>query len=107
MGVTLYYGYYPKECNHKNVIPYLDCEFCYDMNGKHLPEEFYSLCNEIGEWNQRGLCWVFSDRAKLYEFCADQSVPAEINDYVADPYDICDDYETVYKDDDIFIIWKR
>lgn len=109
MGVTLYYGYYPKECNHKNILPYLnsDSDICEDINGK-LGEEFYKLCNEYGNWNEKAQCWVFFDRAKLYEFCADQSVPATISDYVVDPYeyDWLDDEEE-FKEDDIFIIWKR
>lgn len=96
MGVTLYYGYYPKECNHPKVIPYLSIEDCNCCSGK-LDISCYAMCRTFAEYNADGACWVFSDVTDLFYFASNEVVPTCIATYITEHYE----------DDLIFIIWKR
>ena len=96
MGVTLYYGYYPKECNHPKVLPYLSREACDDCSGK-LDISFYDMCRTFAEYHEDCACWVFSNVVELFYFASKEVVPACLTDYITKHYE----------DDVIFIIWKR
>lgn len=47
MGATYFYGYYPKECNNPNIIPFLNVNndfFDNSINGKHQKKNFMKYC---------------------------------------------------------------
>lgn len=98
MGVTLYYDYYPKECNNDKILGYLrigDGEGG-ECSGKRN-ENFYEKCYVCADWNTYGQCWIFSDACKLFQFASEQDVPVFMSNYITE----------FYEDDMIFIIWKR
>ena len=99
MGRTLYCAYYPKKCNDKEILPFLECydsRLC-ELNGKHVPENFYKTCRELSEYDEDNDCYIFSDSAKLLEFAGRESTPSTLSDC------ICENYNDNY----IFIIWIR
>lgn len=100
MGVTLYYGYYSKKCNDKDILPFLD-EDIYgngEINGKYMPCEFYNTCRELAKYDSKGICFIFDDITKLFDFASRENVPSDMSDYI-----------TYFYSDDIpiFIIWIR
>lgn len=96
MGVTLYYDYYPKECHNDKILKYLKKDEGGDCSGKRS-ENFYEQCNACADWNEYGQCWIFSDVYKLFQFAAEQDVPACMSYYIAQ----------WFANDMVFIIWKR
>ena len=107
MSVDLHWEYYPKECNNKKILPFLNYDICARwMSGKSVPKGFYQACNDLGTWDENNSCWIFDDIEKLYEFAAKEEVPAVISDYIT----LCEylqDAEIEHRADDIFVIWKR
>lgn len=104
MGVTLYYGYYPKECNNQKVLPFLTINDEYNINGSHMSPDFYEALRQYSEWNEDCMCWIFDDNVKLFEFA--KIAPSDMCDYLVDPvfyYFINVEHEP----DDVFIVWKR
>lgn len=96
MSVTLYYDYYPKECNNDKILERLKENEGGDCSGKRS-ENFYEWCNACADWNTYGQCWIFSDANKLFQFAAEQDVPPFMADYIT----------RWFADDMVFIIWKR
>lgn len=107
MSVDLHWEYYPKECNNKHVLPFLD----YDIDarwwsGNSIPREFFERCYEFGNWDEENQCWIFDDPKKLFAFAAKDEVPAGMSDYIT----MCNylqDTDVEHQSDDIFVIWKR
>ena len=106
MGVTLYCSYYPKECDNKKVIPYLDCLYeDFELNGKHMPEGFYdelgNYAEEVKEFSPSGNSWtdywIFRDTEKLFKFCENKSCPESLSNHIVH----------YFEPDHVFIIWKR
>ena len=105
MGIDLHYGFYPKKCVDKEILPYLDIEpnepwdwgECW-LNGKHMPEGFYDTCRELAIDDKENGCYIFDDCVKLFRFAARTEVPDSLNNYI-----------TKYYTDEvpIFIIWVR
>lgn len=99
MGVTLYYGYYPKKCNDKDILPFLREDISnYELNGKHMPDGFYDTCRELAKRDKEADCYIFDDAIKLFDFASRENVPSDISDYIAEAYS---------DDIPIFIIWVR
>lgn len=101
MGVDIHFHYYPKECDNKKVLPFLDCDpGDLWINGK-LGRDFYDGLRTYGEHDEESGCYIFRDKIKLFEFASKSYTPVKISDYIADPYDYS------LENDDIFIIWIR
>lgn len=106
MGATYFYGYYPKECNNPNIIPFLKVNNDYfdnSVNGKHQKEEFYEILRNT-KYNENGYCWIFTDKENIFKLAtvADE----RMCDYITNPTFIYYPFEEQLKDD-IFIIWDR
>ena len=99
MGATLYYGYYPKKCSDKDVLPFLNKNISgNEMNGKHMPSGFYDTCRELAKYDKEESCYIFDDVVKLLDFASRENVPSDVSDYIAEFYS---------NDIPIFIIWVR
>ena len=97
MGATLYYEYYPRKCNDKEILPFLDVSEN-EINGKYISYEFYITCRELANYDKDNGCYIFDDTTKLFDFASRKTVPSEISDYIAE----------CYRDDiPMFIIWLR
>ena len=82
MSVSVYCGYYPKECNNDRVIPYLNVNYeGFDFNGNHLDPVFYDVCRMYST-KKVGDCYVFEDVDKLKKFAEKMCVPFEMSDYI-------------------------
>jgi len=103
MGVDLYYGYYPKECNLPKILPYLKTFDGRWLNGHRMTEEFYTALNTLSTWNEEGWCWVFDDVNKIFESAT--VAPSEVCDYIVDPSYYLEPVQ--HEPNDIFIVWKR
>lgn len=99
MGVEIYYGYYTKKCNDKDILPFLDTDISgYELNGKHMPDGFYDTCREIAKHDEEADCYIFDDVTKLFDFASRENVPSNMSDYITE----------FYSDNvPIFIIWIR
>lgn len=97
MSVDLHYQYYSRECNNPKVLPYLDIPADLWWSGRFVLPGFYETCNDFGEWDADNKCWIFSDVNKLFSFASLESVPPSLADYITDKY----------RDELVFILWKR
>ena len=97
MSVDLHYQYYPVECIHPRVLPYLNMELDLWCDGNRMPEGFYMTCDQYGDWDEQNDCWIFMEANKLFEFARRAEVPDVIASYIT----------VYYNSDEVFILWKR
>ena len=104
MGISIYYGIYPKECNNDKVLPYLDIDYiCVDLNiSKDSQREFFDILRkysiEKGETIERYFdlhsyhCFIITNYEDYFNFYN------EVN--IVLPEDLECDF-----DNDILIFW--
>lgn len=81
MGVSIYYGVYPKECDDVNIIPYLSHEpwngFCWELNiSKTSQENFFNCLRKHSDeviTNESNKvychCFVLTTYGNWFDFC--------------------------------------
>ena len=104
MGVSIYYGVYPKECNNDKVLPYLDVDnICINLNiSKDSQKEFFNILRKYSFEKRES---VDRDNDLYYYHCF-------IITYYEDWFNFCKEVNCILPEDfgcdfdnNILIVW--
>lgn len=104
MGVTLICTFYPKECIHEKVLPYLNQYietdggsplYC-EVNGNHMSKAFYDKLNSVSHYFKSVDAHAIENVNDLFEFSRD-AAPAGLTNYIVDNY----------RDGLVLVVWVR
>ena len=86
MGNSIYYGFYPKECNNDKVLSYLDIDnICVDLNiSKDSQKEFFDILRKYSIEKVKNIerdidspyyhCFIITNYEDYFNFCNEVNV---------------------------------